>query len=74
MAERNRRRNVRLDYVPWYLIGSSLVGSLQLATCFSEVCGVLVDVFGTIIHLRPSRRHYHELTRFGRVIVIMALR
>jgi hypothetical protein len=28
---------------------------------------MLVDVFGAIVYLRPSRRHYHENTRFGRV-------
>ena len=32
-----------------------------------EVRGVLVDVFGTNVHLWPSRRHYHEVTRFRRV-------
>ena len=65
--ERNGRGKVRLDYVPWDLIGSSFISRLQLVTCFPKVCGVLVDVFGRIVYLRPSRRHYHETTRFGRV-------
>ena len=53
--ERNGGGKVGLDYIPWYLIGSSFVDRLQLVTCFPEVCGVLVDVFGTIVYLRPSQ-------------------
>lgn len=28
---------------------------------------MLIDVLGPIVYLRPSRRHYHEMTRFRRV-------
>lgn len=65
--ERQSGGDVRLNYVPWYLIGSAFVRCLQLVTCFLEVCGMLVDVFGPIVYLWPSRRHHHENTRFGRV-------
>ena len=41
--------------------------SLQLIACFSEVHGMLVDVFRSVVYVRPSRRHYHDLTRSGRV-------
>jgi hypothetical protein len=58
---------VRLDYVPWYLISPAFVYCLQLGACFFEVRGVLVDVFRAIVYLRPSRRHYREITRFGHV-------
>ena len=58
---------VWLYYIPWYLIISAFIRCLQLITCFSEVRGMLVDVFGTIVYLRPSRRHYHENARFRRV-------
>jgi hypothetical protein len=65
--ERNGRCNVWLHYVPWYLIGSAFIRSLQLVTCFSEVCGMLVDVFRAIVYLWQSRSHHRELTRFSRV-------
>jgi hypothetical protein len=50
-----------------YLIRSASVRCLQLVACFSKVRGMLVDVFGAIVYLRPSRRHYHVSTRFRRV-------
>ena len=48
-------------------VRSAFIHGLQLVACFSEVCGMLVDVFWAIVYLRPSRRHYYELTRFRRV-------
>jgi hypothetical protein len=65
--KRNGGGKVGLDYIPWYLIGSSFVDRLPLVTCFPEVCGVLINVFGTIVYLQPSRRHHHETMRFRRV-------
>ena len=65
--KREGRFKVGLDYVPWNLIGPTSIRGLQLVACFSKVCGMLVDVFGAIVYLRPSRRHYHENTRFRRV-------
>jgi hypothetical protein len=62
--ERKGRFKVGLDYMLWDLIGSAFIRCLQLVACFSKVCGMLVDVFGAIVYLRPSRRHYYENTRF----------
>ena len=62
--EREGGFDVTLDYVPRYLIGSAFIRRLKLVTCFSKVCGMLIDVFGAIVYLWPSGRHYHENTRF----------
>lgn len=72
--ERDGGCKVGLNYIPWYLITSALIRSLRLVACFSQVRGVLIDVFRTIVYLQPSRRHYHEATRFRRVIRDSGLR
>jgi hypothetical protein len=43
--ERNGECDVWLHYVSWYLVLPAFVYGLQLVAYFSEVCGVLVDVF-----------------------------
>ncbi len=65
--ERKGGQDVWLDCTPWYLIGSAFIRSLELVTYFLEVCGMLVDVLGAVVYLWPSRCHYHEIMRFGRV-------
>jgi hypothetical protein len=65
--ERNSGYDIWLYNVPWYLVLPASIYGLQLVTCFSEVGGVLVNVFWAIIYLRPLRRHYHKLDAFSRV-------
>lgn len=50
----------------------AFVYSLQLVTCFFEVCGMLVDVFWAIVYLRPLRRHYYKSMRFHALIEVIA--
>lgn len=65
--ERKGRGQVWLHYIPWDLVLPSSTHRLQLVACFSEVRGVLVDVFGAIVHLWPPRRHHDNLDAFLRV-------
>ena len=65
--ERNGRFQVFLYYIPWHLVMPTPIHCLQLVACFLKVCGVLVDVFGAIVYLRPPRRHYFKLDAFERV-------
>jgi hypothetical protein len=65
--KRNGRCNVWLHYVPWYLVLPASIHGLQLVIYFSEVYGMLVDVFWAIVYLRPLTRHYHKIHAFSRV-------
>ena len=65
--EREGGCEVWLNDLPRDLIGSALIYGLQVVAYFSKVCGMLIDVFGAHVYQWPSRRHYHEKTRFRRV-------
>lgn len=54
--EREGRCQVRLCDIPWHLILPTSVDRLQLVACSCEVCGMLIDVFGSVVYLRPFRR------------------
>jgi hypothetical protein len=66
-GERDGRSNVCMHYVPWYLVLSASIDGLQLIARFSEVRGMLVDVFRAVVYLGPLGRHYHQLDAFSRV-------
>lgn len=53
-TSRNGGHNVWLYFIPWYLVLPTSVYGLQLLACFSEIRGMFIYVFTSIVALRPS--------------------